>query len=97
MTHTENSLSRLNRDDLFRLELDYQQKYDIILDKISKELSLAKAITSESQMLLLLRPLTSRLETRFLHWSVNAGAMLNYSDGKFWKYLEYQKILAMVS
>ena len=39
MTHTENSLSKLNRDDLFRLELDYQQKYDIILDKISKELA----------------------------------------------------------
>ena len=39
MTHTKKSLSRLNKDDLLRLELDYQQKYDITLDKISKELA----------------------------------------------------------
>ena len=38
MAHTENSLSRLNKDDLIRLALDYQQKYDITLDRISKEL-----------------------------------------------------------
>ena len=39
MAHSENSLSRLNKDDLIRLALDYQQKYDISLDKISKELA----------------------------------------------------------
>ena len=39
MAHTENSLSRLNKDDLIRLALDYRQKYDITLDKISKELA----------------------------------------------------------
>ena len=39
MAHTENSLSRLNKDDLIRLALDYQQKYDITLDKISKGLA----------------------------------------------------------
>ena len=39
MAHTENSLSRLNKDDLICLALDYQQKYDITLDKISKELA----------------------------------------------------------
>ena len=39
MAHTENSLSRLNKDDLIRLALDYQQKYDITLDKISNELA----------------------------------------------------------
>ena len=39
MAHTENSLSRLNKDDLIRLALDYQQKYDITLDKIRKELA----------------------------------------------------------
>ena len=39
MAHTESSLSRLNKDDLIRLALDYQQKYDITLDKISKELA----------------------------------------------------------
>ena len=47
MADTEKSLSRLKKDDLIRLALDYQQKYDITLDKISKELivSFAKAIT----------------------------------------------------
>ena len=30
---------RLNKDDLIRLALDYQQKYDITLDKISTELA----------------------------------------------------------
>ena len=39
IAHTENSLSRLNKVDLIRLALDYQQKYDISLDKISKELA----------------------------------------------------------
>ena len=39
MAYTENSLSRLNKDYLIRLALDYQQKYDITLDKISKELA----------------------------------------------------------
>ena len=38
MAHTENSLGRLSKDDLIRLTLDYQQIYDITLDKISKEL-----------------------------------------------------------
>ena len=39
MAHTENSLSRLNKDHLIRLALDYQQKQGITLDKISKELA----------------------------------------------------------
>ena len=39
MAHTENSLSRLNKDHLICLALDYQQKYGITLDKISKELA----------------------------------------------------------
>ena len=39
MAHTENSLRILNKDDLIRRGLDYQQKYDITLDKISKELA----------------------------------------------------------
>ena len=39
MAHIENSLSRLNKDDPIRLALDFQQKYDITLDKISKELA----------------------------------------------------------
>ena len=39
MAHTENSLSRLNKDDLILLALDYQQKCDITQHKISKELA----------------------------------------------------------
>ena len=39
MAHTGNSLSRLNKDGLIRLALDYRQKYYITLDKISKELA----------------------------------------------------------
>ena len=39
MAHTENSLSRLDKDDLIRLALDYQQKYDITFDKTTKELA----------------------------------------------------------
>ena len=35
--HTEISLSRLVKDDLIRLALDYQQIYVITLEKISKE------------------------------------------------------------
>ena len=66
MAHTENSLSRLNKDDLIRLALDYQQKYDITLDKISKELAELRISYNKLESdLLLLRQLTSRLETRF--------------------------------
>ena len=36
---TESSLNGLNNDDLILLALDYQQNYDIFLDKISKELA----------------------------------------------------------
>ena len=39
MAHTENSLSKLNKDNFIRLALDYEQKCDITLDKISKELA----------------------------------------------------------
>ena len=39
MAHTVNSLSRLKKDDLIRLASDYQQKYDITLVKITKELA----------------------------------------------------------
>ena len=39
MAHTEHSLRILKKDDLIRLALDYQQKYDITPDKISKELA----------------------------------------------------------
>ena len=39
MAHTENSISRLNKDYLIRLALDYQQNYDILLDEISKKLA----------------------------------------------------------
>ena len=39
MAHTETSLRRLNKDDLIRLALDYQQKQDITFDKITTELT----------------------------------------------------------
>ena len=45
MTHTENSLSRLNKDDLIRLTLDYQHKYDITVDKISKEIPYLRSVS----------------------------------------------------
>ena len=79
MAHTENSLSRLNKDDLIHLALDYQQKYDITLDKISKELAELWQLDSD---LAITKAVTSRLETKFLGWNVNAGALLNAPDGK---------------
>ena len=39
MAHAEKSLSRLNKDHLIPLALDYQQKYNISLNKIIKELA----------------------------------------------------------
>ena len=67
------------------------------IKSLTNWLRFATAITSQSQILLLLRDLSSCLETRFLHWNANAGTMLNNPDGKLWKYLEYQKLLTMVS
>ena len=37
MAHTENLVSRLNKDDLIRVALDDQQKCGITFGKISKE------------------------------------------------------------
>ena len=96
MAHTENSLSKLNKDDLIRLALDYQQKYDITLDKISKELAeLCKSFNKLESDLAITKAVNESL--RLLRWNVNAGAMFNTPDGKLWKYLEYHKILTMVS
>ena len=37
MADAEKSLNRLNKDDLICLALNYQQKYDITLNKMIKE------------------------------------------------------------
>ena len=37
MAYAEKSLNRPNKDDLICLALNYQQKYDITLNKIIKE------------------------------------------------------------
>ena len=39
MTPTENTLSRLSKNDIIRLALGYQEKQDIVFDKITKELA----------------------------------------------------------
>ena len=39
MADAEKSLNRLNKDDLIYLALNYQQKYDITLNKTIKELA----------------------------------------------------------
>ena len=39
MAYAEKSLNRPNKDDLICLALNYQQKYDITLNKIIKELA----------------------------------------------------------
>ena len=39
MTPAENILSRLSKDDLIHLALDYQENQNIAFDKITKELT----------------------------------------------------------
>ena len=39
MAHTSESLSKLNKEDLVRLALDYQHKQDTLLNKINEDLS----------------------------------------------------------
>ena len=43
MAHTEASLSKLNKEDLIRLTLDYQHKHDSLLGKLMKDLVDVKA------------------------------------------------------
>ena len=44
MTPAENILSRLSKDDLIHLALDYQENQDLAFDKITKELRFTKAV-----------------------------------------------------
>ena len=39
MAHTQESLLKLNKEDLVRLALDYQQKQDLLLNKINQDLT----------------------------------------------------------
>ena len=64
MAHIENSLNRLNKDDFIRLALDYQQKYDITLDKISKELAeLCKSYNRLESDLAITKPFRKQILT----------------------------------
>ena len=98
MAHSENWLSRLNKDDLIRLALDYQQKYDITPDKISKELAeLRKSYNKLESDLAITKAVNELLRNQILKLERQCWSNAQYSRRKLWKYLEYQKILTMVS
>ena len=67
MAHTENSLRRLNKGDLIPLTLDYQQKYDITLDKMSKELAeLRKSYNKLESDLVITKAVNESLRSQIL-------------------------------
>ena len=83
MAHTENSLSRLNKDDLIRLALDYQQKYDITLDKISKKLAeLSKTYNKLESDLAITKAVNESLRNQILTLERQCCSIAQCSRGK---------------
>ena len=95
MAPIENSLSRLNKDDLNRLALDYQQKYDITLTKNSKELAdLRKSYNKLEADLAITKAVNVSLRNQILTLERQDWSNAQYSIRET---LKYQKILTMVS
>ena len=46
MAHTEASLSKLNKEDLLRLALDFQQKHDNLFGKLMEDFADLKATSN---------------------------------------------------
>ena len=90
MAYAEKSLNRPNKDDLICLALNYQQKYDITLNKIIKELAEIRNSYNklELDLAIIKAVIESFINQNLTHWNANAGAMLNNPDGKLWKYLD---------
>ena len=44
MAHTETSLLKLNKEDLARIALDFQNKQDVLLNKINDDMTDLKKI-----------------------------------------------------
>ena len=83
MAHTENSLSRLNKDDLIRVALDYQKKYAIILDKISKELAeLRKSYNKSESDLSITKAVNESLRNQILTLERQCRSNAQYSKRK---------------
>ena len=90
MAHTEHSLRILKKDDLIRLALDYQQKYDITPDKISKELAeLHKSYNKLESDLAITKAVNESLRNQILTLERQCCSNANTPDRKLWKYLEY--------
>ena len=80
MDHTENSLSRLNKDHLIRLALYYQQKYGITLDKISKELAeLRKSYSKLESDLAITKAVNESLRNQILRLERQCWSNAQYS------------------
>ena len=83
MAHTENSLSRLNKDDLIRLALNYQQKYDITLDKINKKLAeLSKTYNKLESDLAITKAVNESLRNQILTLERQCCSIAQCSCGK---------------
>ena len=83
MAHTENSLSRLNKDDLIRLALNYQQKYEITLDKISKKLAeLSKTYNKLESDLAITKAVNESLRNQILTLERQCCSIAQCSCGK---------------
>ena len=67
MAHSESSLMKLNKDKMARIVLDYQDKFDSVLDDFTKDISELKSNFSKVEVDLRdSKPLNEKLTVRIV-------------------------------
>ena len=83
MTHTKNSLSTLNKEDIIHLALDYQHKYDITLGKITKKLAeLRKSYNKLELDMAITKPVKESFRTQIFTLKCQCWSNVQYSRRK---------------
>lgn len=80
VAHTEVSLSKLNKDELVRIALDFQQKQDLLLNKINSDLTdLKKSYAMLESELLVSRTVTTRQKKQIIELERQCWSNEQYS------------------
>ena len=83
MTHTKNSLSTLNKEDIIHLALDYQHQYDITLGKITKKLAeLRKSYNKLELDMAITKPVKESFRTQIFTRKRQCWSNVQYSRRK---------------
>ena len=90
MAHTESSLSKLNKEDLIRLALDFQQNHDNLFSKLMEEFSELKVdyVKLEAD-LSITRSVSDTLKNRITNFERKCWRNDQHSRCDVWRYLVF--------